>query len=195
MNRMTKLLRRILMRAGLIKRDDGTVAMEFALSLPIWIAILVGSSDAGYMMIVSQRVDRIAYSVTDIVTQSETISRTDLDNIFLAAGQLMQPFEFGADGIVIVTSLYKPAGEPTKISWQYAGGGTLARGSKIGAFGGSAPQMPAGLTLNDNENVMVAEVYYAFRPMFINAGILSAGDIYRVSVYKPRLSPLITPPT
>lgn len=194
MNRMTKLLRAFAARIGLIKRDEGTVAMEFALSLPIWIAILVGSSDAGYMMIVSQRVDRIAYSVTDIVTQSETISKADLDNIFLAAGQLMQPFEFGADGIVIVTSLYKPAGQATKISWQYAGGGTLARGSKIGAVG-STPQMPAGLTLNDNENVVVAEVYYAFEPMFIDAGVLSAGDIYRVAIYKPRLSPLITPPT
>lgn len=38
--------------------------------------------------------------------------------------------------------------------------------------------MPNGLTLNANENVIIAEVYYAFKPMFIDAGILSAGDVY-----------------
>lgn len=175
-------------------REKGSVAIEFALSLPIWVTLLIGTSDAAYLMIVSQRVDRIAYSVTDIVSQSETISKADLDNIFLAAGQLMQPFIFGAEGIVIVSSIYKPAGAATKISWQYTGGGTLPRVSKIGAAGSTTPAMPNSLTINDNENIIVAEVYYAFKPMFINAGVLSAADIYRVAIYKPRLSPLITPP-
>lgn len=194
MNRMIKHITQRLRRLGIVAREKGTIAIEFALSLPIWIALLLGSMDAAYLMILSQRVDRIAYSVTDIVTQSETITKNDLDNIFLAAGQLMEPFTFGADGIVIVSSIYKPAGSPQTISWQYSGGGTLPRGSKIGIAGGT-PTMPGGLVLNDNENVIIAEVYYAFTPMFINAGILAADDLYRVAVYKPRLSPLITPPT
>ncbi|MDD3181692.1 MAG: pilus assembly protein [Alphaproteobacteria bacterium] len=175
-------------------QQKGTVAIEFALSLPIWIALLIGSTDSSYMMIVSQRVDRIAYSITDIITQSETISHTDLDNIMLAAGQLMQPFSFAEDGVVIVSSVYKPSGAATIISWQYVGGGSLARGSKIGVSGGT-PTLPGDLVLNDNENIIITEVYYLFKPMFINAGILSEGDIYRVAIYKPRLSPLITPPT
>ena len=194
---MNLLIKQLWARLGLSSlalRDKGVVAVEFALTIPIWMAMLLGSSDAAYMMIVSQRVDRIAYSVTDIVTQSEMVTKADLDNIFLAAGQLMQPFPFGERGAVIVTSLYKPAGETTKISWQYSGGGTLVRGSKIGTFG-STPTMPNGLTLNDNDNVIIAEVFYTFEPMFLNAGPLSAGDLYRVAIYKPRLSPLITPPT
>jgi len=31
--------------------------------------------------------------------------------------------------------------------------------------------------------------------MFVGAKIISARDLYRLAVYKPRLSPLITPPT
>ena len=194
MNRMIKTLTSKMRKLRFAVHEKGTVAMEFALSLPIWITILLGSTDVAYLMILSQRVDRIAYSVTDIVTQSETVTKNDLDNIFLAAGQLMEPFTFGPDGVVIVSSLFKPSGLPQKISWQYAGGGTLARTSKIGIVG-QTPTMPNGLVLNDNENVIITEVYYAFKPMFINAGILSAEDLYRVAVYKPRLSPLITPPT
>jgi len=195
MNHMIKYLLGKARTLSFATREKGAVAMEFALSLPLWVTLLLGTADTSYLLILSQRVDRIAYSVTDIVTQSETISRTDLDNIFLAASQLMEPFTFGSDGIVIVTSLYKPAGAATKISWQYAGGGTLSRASKVGVLGTQTPALPNGLTLNDNENVIVSEVYYAFKPMFINAGILSADDLYRVAIYKPRLSPLITPPT
>lgn len=185
-------MNRIRTMAGKSRR--GMAALEFALALPIWMTLLLGCADGAYMMLVDQRVDRIAYTVTDIVTQSETVSKADLDNILLAAGQLMQPFTFGAQGVVIITSLYKPAGQATQISWQYSGGGTLGRNSKIGVFG-QPPRMPGGLVLNDNENVIVAEVYYVFTPMFVNAGLLTSGDVYRVAIYKPRLSPLITPPT
>ncbi len=190
---LTNFIRRFRPSRATRHGERGVAAVEFALALPVWMTLLLGISDGAYMMLVDQRVDRVAYSVTDIVTQSQTVSRTDLDSILLAAGQLMQPFTFGTRGIVIITSLYKPAGQPTKISWQYTGGGSLSRGSKIGQLG-ATPTMPSNLTLNDNENVIVAEVYYSFTPMFINAGILSSGDVYRVAVYKPRLSPLITPP-
>ena len=196
MNLMTNIRRSAAQRmtASHNKRRKGATAVEFALSVPIWAALLLGSSDGAFMMLQSQRVDRVAFSVTDIVTQSETLTIADLDNTMLAASQLMEPFTFGSKGIVIVTSLYKPSGLAVKISWQYSGGGSLARASKIGTFG-QTPTMPNGLTLNDNENVIVSEVYYAFTPMFINASILAAKDFYRVAVYKPRLSPLITPPT
>jgi len=175
-------------------RSLGTAAIEFALTLPIWIIILLGTSDVAYLLLVSQRVDRVAYSVTDIVTQSKVVTKTDLYNILLAAGELMKPFTFGDEGVVIVTSLYKPTGKATEISWQYIGGGTLPRTSQIGQVG-STPALPSGLTLNDSDNVIITEVYYAFEPMFVGAKIISARDLYRLAVYKPRLSPLITPPT
>jgi len=172
----------------------GTAALEFALTLPIWILLLLGTSDVAMLLLISQRVDRIAYSVTDIVTQSNVVTKTDLSNILLATGQLMQPFTFGDKGVVIVTSLYKPTGKALQISWQYTGGGTLARVSKIGKVG-DTPTLPTGLSLNDSDNVIITEVYYAFTPMFASANILSARDLYRLAAYKPRLSPLITPPT
>jgi len=194
MNQLINKIKNISKKIHFAAQEKGAVAIEFALTLPIWIALLLGSSDIAYMMIVTQRVDRIAYTITDIVTQSETITKNDLNNIMIAAGELMRPFTFGDKGVVIVSSLYKPMNGTPTITWQYIGGGSLARGSKIGSTNGT-PVMPNGLTLNNNENVIIAEVYYDFDPMFINAGLLSKGDVYRIAVYKPRLSPLITPPS
>ncbi len=168
--------------------------MEFALALPIWITMLLGCTDGTFMLLLSQRVDRIAYSVNDILTQSERLAAADIDRTMLAASELMQPFTFGEKGIVIVTSITKEAGLPPSICWQYSGGGTLSRSSLVGSLGGSVA-LPNGLTLNDNENVLVTEVYYDFAPLFINASVLSAGDIYRAAVYKPRLSQLCQTPS
>jgi hypothetical protein len=176
------------------RRRRGVAAMEFALTLPIWITMLLGAADGTYCLLVNEKSDRIAYSVTDIVTQYQTITIANLKDILQAASQLMQPFPFGNNGVVIVTSVYKPAGQTPVIEWQYAGGGTLTKVSAIGTTGG-VPTLPNGLTLNDNDNVIISEVYYNFTPLFLNVGPLSANTVYRVAMYKPRLSQLIVPPT
>ncbi len=172
----------------------GIAAVEFALTLPIWITLLLGASDGAYCMLVNERADRIAYTVTDVVTQYQTISIANLNDIVQAAGQIMQPMSFGGNGLVIVTSVYKPAGQNPVICWQYRGGGSLSKTSLIGSVGG-VPSLPNGLTLNDNDNVIISEVFYNFTPMFIGEALFSANTIYRTAVYKPRLSPLITVPS
>jgi hypothetical protein len=172
----------------------GVAAVEFALTLPIWITLLLGMSDGCYCLIVNERTDRIAYTTANIVTQYQTITLANLADIVQAGSQLMNPFMFGGNGVIIITSVYQPqTGSPT-ICWQYTGGGTLAKGSQVGLPGG-VPALPNGLTLNPTDNVIISEVYYNFTPMFVNEGLFSSGTVYRVAVYKPRLSPLTTPPT
>jgi len=176
------------------KSRRGIAAVEFALTLPIWITLLLGVSDGAYCMLVNERVDRIAYTVTDVVSQYQTITIANLNDITQAAGQMMQPLTFGSMGNVVVTSVYKPSGQTPTICWQYKGGGNLGQNSKIGSTGG-VPALPNGLTLNDNDNVIITEVFYYFSPMFISEGLFSSNIVYRTAVYKPRLSPLITAPS
>jgi len=189
MNRMAKFWTAIRHRT-----QKGVAAVEFALALPVWITMLLGASDGSYFLLVNEKTDRIAYSVTDIVSQYQTITKANLNDIILAAGQLMQPFAFGAHGVVIVSSVFQPSTGSPVVEWQYSGGGTLTKTSKIGVTNGSAV-LPNGLTLNANDNVIISEVYYNFTPMFLSANLFNAGTVYRVAVYKPRLSPLVTPPT
>ena len=174
----------------------GIAAVEFALTLPIWIALLLGVSDGSYFLLVNERVDRIAYTITDIVTQYQTISLANLNDIAKAAGQLMSPFSFtDGQGSIIVTSVFQPPSGAPIIEWQYKYPTATAQISKIGATSGAAAVLPNGLTLNANDNVIVSEIYYTFTPMFLSSGLFNSGVVYRVAVYKPRLSPLVTPPT
>lgn len=187
-----------------LRSQRGVAATEFALTLPIWLAFLLGLGDGTYCLLIGERTDRIAYSVTDIVTQYQSVTRANLNNIVLAAAQLMKPFTFGSNGIVIVTSVWKPPGQTPIVCWQYSGGGTLvgmpsqvgpSNNSSTNCSSGPAATLPNGLTLNDNDNVIISEVYYNFKPLFINAGLVLPTMLYRTAVYKPRLSLLTQAPT
>ena len=104
---LTKRLRAASLRLAARGRR-GIAAIEFALTLPIWITLLLGASDGVYYMLVSEKSDRVAYTVTDIVTQYQIITLANLNDIVQAAGQLMQPYAFGNKGVVLITSVYKP---------------------------------------------------------------------------------------
>ena len=82
--------------------------------------------------------------VTDIVTQYQTISIANLNDILLAAAQLMKPFPFGRKGLVIVLPFISLRTETPIIEWQYSGGGTLTKTSQIGTTGGAADSCPTG---------------------------------------------------
>ena len=172
----------------------GVAAVEFALTLPIWTTMILGTADGTYWLLVNEKCDRISYTITDIVTQYQVVTRSNLNDIIQAATQEMLPFTFANNGYVIVSSVYQPTGQNPIIEWQYSGGGSLVESSRIGTTGG-APALPNGLTLNNNDNVIITEVYYNFTPMFVSSGLFPSQLVYRVAVYKPRLSLLINPPT
>jgi len=196
MNRMAVNIRRMWHNS----KRRGVAAVEFAMSMPIWASFLLGIADGSYCLLVNEKCDRIAYSVTDIVSQYQTITMANLTDIFLAAGQMMQPFSFSGtpgNGRVIVTSIYQdPTTHKDIIEWQRANdsGSSAASGSRIGSQGGLAV-LPNGITLNDGDNVIVSEVFYNFTPLFLSSHLFSNSAIYRTAIYKPRLSPLVTPPT
>lgn len=192
----------------------GAAAVEFALTLAvIWIPLLLGVGDGCYFLLTSEKVDRIAYSVTDIVTQYQTITKAELNDIMLGAVQLMEPVAFNpatmgtkkedgsyvvATGYIVVTSVYQDPTLGTVVKWQYShpavGNGITTPTSRVGLSAANSPAtLPNGLTLNSKDNVIITEVFFTFEPMFFDSFLSQV--IYREAVYKPRLSPLITPPT
>lgn len=175
--------------------ERGLAALEFALTLPIWLTIILGVCDGTYYLLVNEKVDRIAYTISDIVTQyQDPMTKAILNDTTSAAGQLMSPYIFAANGIVIVSSVYKQTGQNPVVKWQYLGGGSMVQSSKVGTTGGTAT-LPNGLTMNDGDCVIVTEVYYKFSPMFVSDSLFPSANIYQVAMYKPRLGPLLTTPS
>ncbi len=179
------------------RAEEGIAYFEFALMLPMLIALLMGTVEVTRYILITEKVQKVSMVVANVVAQAQSISNADMGNIVTSAAQIMQPFTFGANGYVIITSVTQTGTEsvsnPPKVSWQYTGGGNMspAPGSKIGTTGGTAT-LPNNIPLNANDNIIVTEVFYNYTPMMANNGILGSNLIYQVGLFKPRLGALST---
>lgn len=179
---MRTLLRRL-------RRDRrGAILVEFAMTFPILVTLILGGLETGRYVLLQQKLHGVAVSMADLVSQAETLTTAELDNLFAAVGHMTRPFNLGADGVVIVSSVSASDGNPPVINWQRAGGGTGTTGSALGAAGDDA-NLPPNLLVRDGETVIVAEVYYNFTP-FLGGKFLSPSELFNQAFYRPRFGAL-----
>ncbi len=172
-----------------IARDQqGMAFMEFAIALPFLFILFMGGVELTRYIIIVQKVEKAAFTMSDVVAQSQSIGTTQLSQLVEAVEQLMLPLPFGSNGYVIVTSVTKTGTAAPVVNWQYKGGGTWTKTSVIGAPGANAV-LPTGFTMSDKENVIIAEVFYNYTPM-VASGVLQAKTIYKVTLFRPRLGDL-----
>ncbi len=163
--------------------------IEFAITLPFLVLLFLGVVEVSRYIIIVQKVEKSTMTLSDVVAQSSSIGTTQLDQLTQAVAQIMAPFTFNTNGYVIVSSVKKTGSAAPVVTWQYKGGGTWTKSSLVGSLGGNAT-MPAGFTMVDKEAVIVAEVFYNYAPLFTN--VLSAGQVYKTAIYRPRLGDLTT---
>lgn len=177
-----------------LNNNAGVAAVEFALTIPMLLTLFYGGFEVSRYMLIAQKVEKLAAASADVVAQSDQVTNTELASLLGATSSIMKPYTFGANGVVIISSLYRAAGSTTvKIAWQRSGGGSLVAQSKLGAAG-ATPVLPTGFTLNERDNVIVAEVYYSFVPLFTGQ-VLAPSTIYQRAFYKPRLGALNQAPS
>jgi hypothetical protein len=178
------------------KRDQrGLAYLEFAICTPFLLALLMGAIEVTRYILIAQKVEKVAVTISDVVAQGSTISNAQLDTIIAAAQQVMLPYSFGANGYVIISSVKQTgtpsSGNPPRVSWQYTGGGTWVQTSHVGSPGTSAT-LPSSIALNNKDNIIIAEVFYNFRPLVTLNGVISQTSIYKFGLFKPRLGDLST---
>jgi Flp pilus assembly protein TadG len=170
------------------RSQAGIAYVEFAMTLPLLLALLLGAIEMTRYILIVQKVEKASVTLSDLVAQSKEITTPQLNQLITAAGQIMQPYEFGERGYAIVTSVTRTDPNPARVNWQHVGGGSWTQTSQIGTTG-SVATLPANFTVADRENVIFAEVYYQFEPILANY-FLGTIQVYRVSIYKPRLGDL-----
>jgi hypothetical protein len=162
--------------------------------LPLLLLLCFGALELTMKILVAQKVEKLAATTADVVAQSEVATVSGMDQLLSATTDIMEPFDFGADGVVIISSVYLDEGaEHAVVNWRQSGGGTLVETSQLGAVGGTA-DLPDGFVLNEKENVIVAEVYYNYQPLW-DGLFFDALTIYRQAFFKPRLGALTDAPT
>ena len=174
-----------------LRESRGAILIEMAFAVPILLVLTLGCFDTARYILLHQKLDRASSTMADLVSRPTSISQTQIDSMFSAAVELVQPFPLDTEGRVIVTSISRATGDSTRIDWQHEGAGTLSATSEIGDTPGAVATLPTGFTVREGENVIVAEVFFDFEPMFLDQ-ILDPGVISHLAVRKPRRGDLST---
>jgi Flp pilus assembly pilin Flp len=175
-----------------LREDRGAIAIEFGLVISTLIVILMGCFEASRYILLNQKLDRTSSSVADLIAQASGITAGVLSDTYSAADEQTLPFDLSGHGRVIISSVYNAAGT-VNVVWQCEGGGAfIGATSNIGAEGGVAT-MPTNLPVSLNENVVVAEVFYDYKP-FLFEGIFQPTVFRHTTFTRPRGSLLVTDP-
>jgi Flp pilus assembly pilin Flp len=176
------------------RNERGVSAIEFALLAPVLSTLFIGCIEVTFMIWSTQKAEKLAVTMADVIAQSQNVSKADINALTGSVDKIMDPFPFGEDGAVFISSVYRAQGDAVaKVNWQCPHVGNLEVESKIGEKGDDAV-LPSGFTLAERDNVIVAEVFYQYKP--IAPGVLFDEQvIYRRAIFKPRLGALTNPPT
>ncbi len=183
---MKTLLRRF-------RRDGrGVAAIEFALILPILVLLTLGCFEVPRYVLLWQRLERAASGVSDLVAQAdEPLLANQATDIFSAAKIMMQPYAIFNNGNIVVTSINNPTGGTgVKNTWRISCPSGVT--GSLGAIN-ATPTLPAGLAPTLDNEVLVTEVAFTFKPVF--GTIIYQGNTLRAIAYtRPRNHNLMTSP-
>jgi Flp pilus assembly protein TadG len=170
------------------KDDRGSVLLELAFALPLMMLIIFGGVEMTRFLLNAQKINRVAMSTADLVSQSREVSEADISNMFIASQAVMGDDSIADRGIVIISSITKTGSQSPVVSWQRASGGSHAGQSQIGTQGGTAI-LPSDVVLQAGDSVIVVEVYYTHKPMLFDS-VVGEQDIYQIAFYRPRFGTL-----
>jgi Flp pilus assembly pilin Flp len=162
----------------------GLAAVEFALVLPVLVALLFGTVEVGRYIYLHLKVQNAASNVADILSRPEQVAASDISALFSATPVMLRPFDAGARTRMIVSGVIVPdEDEPAEVAWQSEGGGSLGVTSAIGAVGEIA-NVPGGLVYHGGEAVIAAEVFYAYEPWLLH--FVPSRQIRADAYFRPR---------
>jgi Flp pilus assembly protein TadG len=160
---------------------SGLAATEFALLLPLMLGLYLGAVELGDALSINRKVTHVTSSLSDLVTQSRTISDTDMDNILDAAASVIVPYSTGLLQIKVSGVSIDSEGKAT-VAWSDARNDTpLAKNSTIA--------LPAAVK-QPNSFLVTAEVHYSYTPM-IGYVLTGTFDLMDQFYLRPRLSETI----
>ncbi len=169
------------------RNEEGSILTELALSMPLYITLLIGIIEVGNFLLINLKTQHTVVAIADLVTRDEEITEAVITDIFSAVPQIISPYNNSADVVTIVSSISQTEDIPASIFWQRSGGGSLSHASDFGVEDDAAV-MPDVFTLRDNETIIATEVFYSYTPLIFS--FLPARTIRKVSYFRPRLGAL-----
>lgn len=149
----------------------GVSAVEFALLAPVMITFYFGLAEfcQGYMS--QKRVSHTASAIADLVAQSPTVTKDQLDDMIALSALVMKPFST-ATLTTRVSSITRDANGIAKVDWS-RGSGIAPRASK------STVTVPADLIANGASLIMAETTYdYSSPVKYVLPNVVKFSNVF-----------------
>lgn len=158
------------------KDRRGVTAVEFALSLPLFLGVMISGVEISWLMMANMKVQRLATMTADLVARdgaSQTqISEAQIYDILSAMDVAASPLDIRGRGRVIISAV---VGEDTdnngsadvnRIKWQRFDGALTSANRIIGCVTSSTVSTTVGRQLKSAEPLYHVQVTYQYQPIF-----------------------------
>jgi Flp pilus assembly protein TadG len=167
--------------AGFAGDRRAVSAVEFAILLPVMIALYLGSVEITEAIAINQQVSQTASTIANLVSQASSstpgINDAEMSDILAASSAVLTPYPV-ANATVVVSSITIDLVGNAKVAWSETLNGA-ARPV------GQSVTLPAAFTNTPCSSVLLGEASYAYTPNlgYVITGTLTlSGSMY----YAPR---------
>jgi Flp pilus assembly protein TadG len=140
-----------------VRENRGLAAIEFAILLPVMLIALLGSVDIEDGIAVSIKNAITARTITDLVTQYQSIRWDDMTTMLSASSQVIAPYSTANLTVRVSDVSIDPNTGIATIAWSRS----LPAGSERTT--GSVVDLPAGMATNGT-HLIWGEVSYSYTP-------------------------------
>jgi Flp pilus assembly protein TadG len=145
----------------LLRDARGVAAVEFALTVPLLIVVYAGGFEIAQASTVFRKVTDTTVQLANVTSQYTTVATPDLQNIFSASSEIMDPYSTTPLTITLSEVLTDSVGSTSsKVVWSR---GWVNQTMVSGLPTGSLVTMPTGLP-SPNSNYILVQTTYAYTP-------------------------------
>jgi Flp pilus assembly protein TadG len=189
--------------AELSKDCRGIAATEFAMIVPLMLVMFFGVVEFSSGVAVDRKVTLVARTLSDLTSQSMSVTDTDLSNFFAASAGILTPYSASPTKSTITELYVDPTTHKAKVQWSKASTFNSFGAVVLGTSGrskGDIITIPAALNV-DGTYLIWSEVSYTYVPavgyVMAKAGVTLSDQTYtrprqsRCVDYPPVVSPAI----
>lgn len=184
---------------GLWTDRSGLAAVEFAMVFPMMVALYFGVVECSSAISVDRKATQVARTLSDLTSQSKTVTDDDLKSFGQAAKAIMTPYP-GLPLVSYITQVYIDASSgAARVQWSKElaidGAGNVTISGTPPHTPGTVVTLPSTIAVAKGTFVVWSEVSYKYTPA-VGYILSKTGLTFRdVSYTRPRLVLCVTYPT
>jgi Flp pilus assembly protein TadG len=168
----------------LLEDRSGIAATEFAVIVPVMLVMFFGMLEFSSGVAVDRKITLMARTLSDLTSQSVSVSNTDLTNFFAASTVIMTPYSSAPTNSTITELWIDPSTLKARVQWSQ---GTAPRATS------STVAIPLALAVADTY-LIFSEVSYLYKPTIGYVMAKAGVNLSDVAYTRPRQSTCVIYP-